>query len=266
MADKDDKKKLRVPADQSGKVIDAPASKATPTFDPKPVNVGGESLVDRIYPHRKRIGIFILLGFAVWAVIAIVIHFRDSGHEKKADKLAQVLDLASQKVVDPAMPADPNNKQPTFKSEADRANQVLEAMAKHGPDVGGPAYKGSLLIQAGKLDEAIAEYKTGQTAKGLDGVLAREGLGLAEEMKAEAEKDAAARQKGLETALATFATMQPDDKGPRYAYALYHQGRLQALLGKTADAKATLEKAKEAGKDSAELVPLVDARLAALGT
>ena len=86
------------------------------------------------------------------------------------------------------------------------------------------------------------------------------------DMKAEAEKDAATRQKGLESALATFATMQPDDKGPRYAYALYHQGRVQALLGKTADAKATLEKAKAAGKALAELEPLVDARLASLGT
>jgi predicted negative regulator of RcsB-dependent stress response len=260
VADKDDKKKK----------LDAPASKATPTFDPKPVNVGGESLVDRIYPHRKKIGMFILLGFAVWAVIAVVIHFRDSGHEKTTGKLAAVLDVASGKVVDPATPVDPNNplkeKFPTFKTDAERANQVLDALAKQGTDVAGSAFKGSLLIKAGKLDEAITEYKRGQNAKGLDGVLAREGLGLAEEMKAEAEKDAATRQKGLEAALATFSTMQPDDKGPRYAYALYHQGRVQALLGKTADAKATLEKAKAAGKDSTELEPLVDARLASLGT
>ena len=259
MADKDDKKQK-----------DAPASKATPTFDPKPVNVGGESLVDRIYPHRKKIGMFILLGFAVWAMIAVVIHFRDSKHEKLTAKVAAVLDVASGKVVDPAIPVDPNNplkdKDTTFKSDADRANQVLDALAKQGTDAPGAAFKGSLLIKAGKLDEAITEYKRGQTAKGLDGVLAREGLGLAEEMKAEAEKDAATRQKGLEAALATFATVQPDDKGPRYAYALYHQGRVQALLGKTADAKTMLEKAKEAGKDSPELVSLVEARLATLGT
>jgi hypothetical protein len=261
VADKDDKKK---------KKVDAPASKSTPAFDPKPVNVGGESLIDRIYPHRMKIGMFVLLGFAVWAVIAVVVHFRDAGQEKKAGKLAAVLDIASGKVVDPATPVDPNNplkdKFPTFKSDADRANQVLDAMAKQGAELGGAAFKGSLLIKAGKLDEAITEYKRGEHAKGLDGVLAREGLGLAEEMKAEAEKDAATRQKGLEAALATFSTMQPDDKGPRYAYALYHQGRMQALLGKTADAKATLEKAKAAGKDSAELAQLVDERLASLGT
>jgi predicted negative regulator of RcsB-dependent stress response len=256
VADKDNKKQK-----------DAPASKATPTFDPKPVNVGGDSIVDRIYPHRMKIGIFVLLGFAVWAVIAVVVHFRDSGQEKKTEKLAAVLDVASGKIVDPAMPVDPNNplKEQTFKSDADRASHVLDAIAKQGTDVAA-AFKGSLLIKAGKLDEAITEYKRGQTAKGLDGVLAREGLGLAEEMKAEAEKDAAARQKGLEAALATFATMQPDDKGPRYAYGLYHQGRIQALLGKTADAKTTLEKARAAGKDSADLAPLVEARLASLGT
>ena len=97
-------------------------------------------------------------------------------------------------------------------------------------------------------------------------MLAREGLGLALEMKAVAEKEPAARQKGLEEALAAFQAMQPDDKGPRHAFALYHQGRMLGLLGKRADAKATLEKAKEAGKDIAELPELIDERLASLGT
>ena len=93
----------------------------------------------------------------------------------------------------------------------------------------------------------------------------REGLGLALEAKAAAEKDAAARQKGLEEALATFATEQPEDNGPRRAYALYHQARLQLLLGKRADARSLFEKAKEAGKDDLELMDLVEKRLAALG-
>ena len=38
--------------------------------------------------------------------------------------------------------------------------------------------------------------------------------------------------------------MQPDEKGPRHVYALYHQGRIQAALGKSAEAKALFEKAK----------------------
>ena len=255
MADKDDKKT---------------PNRATPTFDPKPVNVGGESLVDRIYPHRKKIGIFILTAFVIWGVIAIVIHFRDRGRETKTDKLASVLDVADRRIVAIEPPVDPSQpapkKEETFKDAKARAAAVLDQLAKTGTDAAGPTYKASLLVQAGKLDEAITEFKRAQTAKGLDGVLAREGLGLAQEMKAEAEKDATARQKGLEEALATFTAMQPDAAGPRHAYALYHQGRVQALLGKTADAKATFEKAKEAGKESAELAPLVDERLAALGT
>jgi hypothetical protein len=237
VADKDDKK-----------TGDAPASKATPTFDPKPVNVGGESLIDRVYPYRKKIGMFVLLGFAVWGVIAIVIHFRDSGREKKTDKLAAVIDVGDRKVVDPAMPPDPNvpaaikDKDPTFANAQARANGILDALAKQGTTAAGPTYKASVLVQAGKLDEAIAEYKKSEHTKGIEGVLAREGLGLAQEMKATAEK------------------------GPRHAYALYHQARILVQLNKIADAKAMFEKAKEAAKDVAELAPLIDQRLATLGT
>ena len=258
MADKDDKKQT-----------DAPASKATPNFDPKPVNVGGESLVDRVYPYRKKIGIFVVMGFGVWAVIAIVIHFRDSGREKKTDRLAAVLDVGERKVADPGAPPDPNavkDKDPTFATAQERANAVLDALVKQGTDAAGPTYRASLLVQAGKLDDAIAEYKKAEHKKGVDGVLAREGLGLALEMKASSEKDQALVQKGFEEALATFAAMQPDAQGPRYAYALYHQARLLGLLNKTADSKAMYEKAKEAAKDSSELAPLIEQRLASLGT
>src|SRR2546430_2409671 len=82
----------------------------------------------------------------------------------------------------------------------------------------GATYRASLLLQAGKLDDAISEYRKAQGLAGLDGVLAREGLGIALETKATQEKDASARQKGLEDALATFKAMQPDEKGPRAAY------------------------------------------------
>src|SRR5262245_37182527 len=54
---------------------------AKPNFDPKPVQLGGESLIDRLLPHRKKILIAILLGFGVWGVIAIIFHFRDSRRE-----------------------------------------------------------------------------------------------------------------------------------------------------------------------------------------
>jgi predicted RNA polymerase sigma factor len=92
-------------------------------------------------------------------------------------------------------------------------------------------------------------------------------LGLAQEQKAEDPKnDAATRQKGLEEALATFQSMQPDEKGLRRDFSLYHQGRIQVLLGKSADAKASFDKAKDLAKNNPELAELVDQRLASLGT
>ncbi len=224
MADKTSKKPDK-------KHQDAPSSKAVPTFDPKPVSVGGESLIDRVYPHRMKIGIFIGTGLVIWAVIALIIHFRDSKREKVTDKLAVVIDVSDRRIQDPSIPVDPNDplkdKEPPFADAKARANAILDALAKQGPDVAGPTYRASILMQAGKLDEAITEYKRAVTSKGIEGVLAREGLGLAEEMKAETPGlDAAARNKGLEDALATFQTMQPDEQGPRRAFALYHQGRM----------------------------------------
>jgi tetratricopeptide (TPR) repeat protein len=122
-----------------------------------------------------------------------------------------------------------------------------------------------MLMQAGRVDEAIAEYRKNQTGRDLDAVLAREGLGIALETKAAAEKDAATRQKGLEEALSVFQTMQPDEKGPRRAYALYHQGRILALLGKNAEARAAFEKAKDLGGETGPLADAIEERLASLG-
>jgi predicted negative regulator of RcsB-dependent stress response len=235
-------------------------------FDPKPVNVGGESLFDRIYPHRKKIGFFLLSGFLIWGVIAVVIHFRDSKREKGTRALANVLEVAERPVRAPGQAPDPKAKTPTFADPKERAATVLDTIAKEGTDAAGPTYKASLLIQVGKLDEAITELRKAQGQTGLDGVLARESLGLAIEQKAEAEKDAAARQKGLEEALAMFQAMQPDEKGPRRAYALYHQGRVLELLGKHAEAKTAFGKAKELGKEAPELAELIEQRLESIGS
>src|SRR5262249_29288265 len=152
----------------------------------------------------------------------------EAGREKHTAKLSNALDIAGREVRPAGTPADPKAKEPTFATNKERADAVLAALSKGGNAPG--SYRASMLLQAGKLDEAITEYRKHQRDKELEGVLAREGLGIALEMKATQQKDAAARQKGLEEALAIFKTMQPDDKGPRYAYALYHQGRILALL------------------------------------
>jgi hypothetical protein len=253
-------------ADKTDKKDDKKAPAAKPGFDPKPVSVGGDSIVERLTPHLAKLAVG-LGGIAV--ILCVVFGVRcvnERGREKKTAKIAKVLDVADRQIRPPGVEPDPKAKEPTFANAKERAEAVLDAMAKNGTDVGGGAYKASLLLQAGKVDEAIAEYKKAQNTQGLDGVLAREGLGIAFEAKAHAEKDAAARQKDLEDALTAFKTMQPVENGPRYAYALYHQGRILALLGKTAEARTTLEKAKELGQDSDELPTLIEERLVSLGS
>lgn len=256
MADQDDKKASK----------DAPS--ATPRFDPKPVQLGGESLLERLLPHMKKIAIALVVVGVLLTVVFTVRHFKERGRQKETAKFAKVIEIADREIKEPDAPApdpkDPKAKEPKFASAKERAQAVLDELNKQGTNIAGPVYKASLLVQAGKLDEAIAEYKKATGAKGLDGVLAREGLGIAIEQKALGEKDAAARQKGLEDALTTFKTMQPDEKGPRAAYAWYHQGRILANMQKWADARAAFEKAKTLGADG-ELPTMIDERLASLG-
>lgn len=272
MADLNDKTSDKTSDKKAPEGGEAKATAAAgPRFDPKPVNVGGESLVDRLYPHRKKIGLFILTGAVIWGVVGVVIHFKDAGAEKATDKLAAVLDLGDKPVKAPEPAGSAGSAAaPALDSYPDvktRANALLDALAKQGTHVAGPVYRASLLVQAGKLDDAIAEYKRAQGELGIDGVLAREGLGLAQEQKAEDPKnDAKTRQDGLQEALATFQGMQPDENGPRRDFALYHQGRIQVLLGKTGDAKTSFDKAKELAKTDPELAELVEQRLASLGT
>jgi tetratricopeptide (TPR) repeat protein len=240
-----------------------PAAAKTPTSEP------GESFVDRLLPHVKKIALGAILLTVVLSVYYATRWFSERKEIEATDKLAAVIEVADEPVRQAGVPADP--KRPTYASEKERANAVLDAIVKQGAEAEGHAYRGAMLVDSGRLDEAITEYKLGIATPGIDGVLAREGLGLAQEMKAASEKDPAAQQKGYEEALATFKTMQPDDNGPRRAYALYHQGRMLQLLGKNAEAKAAYLKAKELGKgtdlvpEDPRMPPLVDNRLQALG-
>jgi tetratricopeptide (TPR) repeat protein len=222
-----------------------------------------------------------MISAAVVAVVLIVIFTIRWLQERKqvaaTEKLDSVLDVAEQPIrKDPGAGSNAGSaagsnagsaaKPPGFATSKDRAAAVLAAMAKQDTDGMSHAFRGSQLFDVGKLDDAIAEYRKGVADKTIEGVLCREGLGLALEAKASADKDPAARQKGFEEALVAFTAMQPDEAGPRRAYALYHQGRMQLLLGKRAEAKALFEKAKTANKDNDhEITDLVDKRLAVLG-
>ena len=243
-------------------MADKAPQKASAAEPPKPVHIGGESFVDRVRPHLKQIIIGICALVVVLLVIFGVRAYRERNEAKATDSLDHVLEVARQPIRGKDEKPDP--KRPSFASEKERAVAVL---AVPGIEAGGPVFRGGMLLDAGKPDEAAAMYRTCIAAKTIDGVLCREGLGIAVEAKATGEKDPTARQKGLEEALAAFAAMQPDEAGPRRAYALYHQGRIQLLLSKRAEARSLFEAAKLANKDAAdrEIAELVEKRLAALG-
>lgn len=244
-----------------------------PVEPPKPVHVGGESLLDRLLPHMKQIIIAIVVVAVVLLVIFTIRWFRERGQIADTRKLDQILEVSREPIrpkaekPDPQKPdpQKPDPAQPGFGDAKERGGAVLAEIAKQGTNVAGHAFRGGQLMDAGKIDDAIAEYRQGAADKTIEGVLCREGLGAALEAKALAEKDNAARQKGLEEALAAYAAMQPDENGLRHAYALYHQGRIQQLIGKRAEAKALFEKAKAAIKNDHDLAELVEKRLAALG-
>jgi len=233
-----------------------------PKEGPKPVQLGGESLLDRILPHIKKIGIATI-------VLAVLVSFffgvkacSRNKESKETARVTAVLDVAQKPVASPGMPPDPKN--PTFATEKERAEKVLAELAQQDTDQVGPAFRASMLIDAGKLDEAIGVYRTCDSGKEIENVLCREGLGIALETKAVAEKDTAARQKLLEESLESFLRMQPAEDGPRRAYSLYHQGRLNLMLGKRAEAKALLEKVKGMSPPK-ELADLVERRLSSIG-
>ncbi len=255
-----------------------------PASTPKTVqHVGGESLVERLLPHVKQIGIgVIVLAVALSAYFGYRAHQRGDQADATA-RFTKVNALALRPIEAPpaappaADPADPTHPatppappvvdpdHPTFPDRATRATGVLSELGAAGNQTGGHAFRAGFLMDAGKLDEAIAEYKAGSTGEDIEAVLCREGLGLAYEAKGMAATDAAQKQQSYEASLAAFTSMQVDPTGPRYAYALYHQGRLQETLGKKAEAKATFEKVKGLDDTKHELAGLVAKRLAALG-
>jgi predicted negative regulator of RcsB-dependent stress response len=235
-----------------------------PKEPPKPVHIGGESLADRILPHLKKIIVSVIVLAVILSIFFGIRAWRQSKQSDETEKVAKVMQLAQRKIAPPPMPGGPPPDPDSFPDTKARAAAILDEAAKQGAELP-PAVKGGLLLDKGDVDGAVREYKAGATKEGMEGVLSREGVGIALETKAMAEKDATARQKLLEEALAAFVAMQPKQDGYRRAYALYHQGRLQQVLGKPAEAKALFEQAKTAGASSSELAQLIDKRLASLG-
>lgn len=249
----------RNPVAKSENPSDTPA--APRPDDIKPVQIGGESFADRVLPHMKKITITLGVIAAIVSVVLTVRWFRERSHANDTAQLAEVAAVAAAKVRGPGEEAQKNVK--SFANSKERALAVIDALAKHPAESASDNYRAALAYEAEQYDTAIASFRKAATEPGLDGALAREGLTLALEAKATANKDASAKQKGLEEALTAARAIQPDANGQRRVYGLYHEARLLLLLGKTAEAKPLLEKVRTMGEGT-ELESLVEARLAAL--
>jgi tetratricopeptide (TPR) repeat protein len=227
-----------------------------------PVSIGGDSFADKLLPHVKKI----MAGGAALGVVLIAYFSWDWWKDRKAaastDELAEAFDLLHRPIDPPAPtpapgaeptppPAKPAGALPSYPTRTARAEAVVAALGKTELDPPGRLLEANLLLQSGKLDQADAVYRTLAGGNALENILAREGLGYVAEAKAAAAKDPAERQRLLEAALKAFRAIQPDDKGPRRDYALYHEARILSLLDQRAEAKAALDKALAVVPDSA---------------
>ena len=251
----------------------AAAPKATGPKKPQVVPIHGpDSIIDRLQPHIKKIAVGAL---ALFVVIGGFVGWRWMKHRKdNANTIAvdSALQIARARVVSPTdtpPPPDPNAPPPddgkTYPSSKERAAAAADAMAKAGKAADRNAlFQAGLLLDAGKLDEAEALYKAHAGDDGIDGALAREGVGYVIEARAEAAPDDATRKKLYADALDAYKQVQTDDKGPRYDVALYDQARMYQAIGKTAEAKAALDSALKAVPKTA-LKSEIEARQALLG-
>jgi hypothetical protein len=135
----------------------------------------------------------------------------------------------------------------THATPQERAQKALvpleELRSKYGSTDAAAAARllhAGVLLDAERYDDAADMYRAfaGSDAPAPLRALAREGIGYAIEAKALATEDAAARQAGLEAALAAFGDLQREPTGPMRDHALFHQARVLQSLGRTDEAIA----------------------------
>jgi len=242
-----------------------------PTLGPQvqAVHIGGESILDRLVPHMKKIVVIVVSGTVVLTIFFGIRWWKHRKAEKATNHLAHALERGQVMVI-PGFepdPIDPKSKDlpETYGSYAKRAEDTLAGLKKSGQVRGAASlYEAQLLIQTNKLDEALAIYKRVGAGTSSDAAVAREGVGVVLETKAAATKDPAEQKRLMDEALAAFRAVQTDDKGPRRDYALYHEGRVLASMQKGAEAIAAFQKALTVVPDT-QLKPLIEQQLAALG-
>jgi hypothetical protein len=247
---------------------------ATPELKDEPKPTGGPPALDlalsQVRPYTGRIlagaGIIALgaLAFAGWR------WYTASEAGKASLAFAAVLEKAEAPIV-PAASPQPSDAL-TFPDARGRAEAALAQMkaleAAHGSSkVTASAYlmQGAFLYDLARWDEAVTAYDRVLASRPPSGIayLAREGKGYVREAEALSTADAAAKKAAFDKALAAFKEIQTDPQGAFFDVACYHQGRILALQGETAEAikmyKLALEK-----KPAFQLEEQLKSRLAVL--
>jgi tetratricopeptide (TPR) repeat protein len=256
----------------------AAKDKATAVPPPDAFTTRAGGLLDAARPHAKAMG-----AIAAAVVIAIAAFGIVRWNKRKAETAAtELYHLALLHLAVPLADDLPPGAEPeaddlrhlpaTYPDAGGRATAalaVLDALEREHGGTGAARearlLRAGILLQLGRADEAAAAYRA--YAAEADGpalkATALEGVGYALEAKAAAEKDAGARQAGLEAARAAFDAMQPGD-GEARARALYHQGRVLVALARPDEARTRFDEALAKDPDPV-LKQELDARIASLG-
>jgi len=255
--------------------------KAKPTVEVEDEFVSGVNRgLQRLKPYAKQL----VIGGCVALVAVFVAVGYNMIMQRKASHATELFDQALTVYAQPVMSDEeaaliksmdlPNTPKDlvTHPSIAARADAALAILDKLEDEYGATSVaararllRASALYDAHRYDEAVKAYQAfaASDAPAVQRAIAREGIGYALEAKALAAKDAAARQQGLQQALAAFEKVAPGDDDVYRDYALFHQARLLQSLDRNEDAARVYRQVLET-QPTTSLRNEIDARLAVL--
>ncbi len=241
---------------------------------------GAARLAQRLRPHAFGIAVAVLLVTVLLIGVTVYRWLGDRKARAATDNYAKVVETTRRDVIVPSADGDAGvpeakpDEPPTFASEKAKDEATIAAIRSLRSSSGGTGVAGQArlleaasLLRLGQYDDARTAYDAYARSSKSPALqaIAREGVGYALEGKALAQTDAKAREAGLREALKAFESMQTDAKGPRYDYALYHQGRMLALLQQNSRAETMFKKVLEIEPPS-PLETTIENRLALMAT
>ena len=266
-----EKKKTKAVAKASVKADDKKPRSAAE--EPDEFIAGVNRWANALRPHAVKIAVVVGLAALLLIGWAIYNWMQQRRAARWGDAYVELISTSNSPVTEPpetdgGVPDEPDPD--SYPSLESRAKAVLEAADKidgaGGVTAATELLRARQLMVLKKYDEAAKAYAQ-VAASDLPApvVLAgREGVGYAYEAKAETLEDSAKRQEALERALEAFREMQPAEDGPRRDWALYHQARVLATLGRAEEARELYQKVLTTMPDS-DLKLEIETRMIALG-